>query len=265
MAARAMIDVGKQVRYNRIVNPKTGRTVMVPLDHGIILGPIAGIEDPAETVRRVVAGGADAVIFNTGLASSIYEQYMNHCGAIFNLTNIVTAENDLALISSVQYAVRSGADGVSIQVQVGSPHERRMLNNACIVADECSRWGMPLLGMMYPTDSLLRERGDSAVLHAARAGAELGVDIVKTSYTGDSESFKRLVDACPVPVVIAGGPRSESVQGVLEMVRDAVDCGAAGVALGRNVWQSTDPERTTAALVDIVHHGKAVREIRLPD
>ena len=69
-----MIDVGKQIRYNRIVSPETGKTVIVPLDHGIILGPVAGIEDPAETVRKVVAGGASAVIFNTGLAPSIYSQ-----------------------------------------------------------------------------------------------------------------------------------------------------------------------------------------------
>ena len=264
MATRPMIDVGKEVRYNRIVNPETGKMVIIPLDHGIILGPIAGIENPAETVRQVVAGGADAVIFNPGLASSIYKEYMNRCGAVFNLTNSITGENDLTLISSVEYALRSGADGISVQVIVGSAHERHMLNDVRIVADECSRWGLPLLAMMYPTADLLAERGKAVELLAARAGAELGADIVKTSYTGDHDSFKALVDACPVPLVIAGGPRKETTREVLEMVEDAMDCGAAGVALGRNVWQSPNPAKMTGALVEIVHHGKAVSQLTVP-
>jgi fructose-bisphosphate aldolase/2-amino-3,7-dideoxy-D-threo-hept-6-ulosonate synthase len=264
MATRQMIDVGRQIRYNRIVNPETGRTVMVPLDHGIILGPLAGIENPTVTVRHVVAGGANAVIFNAGLALSIYREYMNRCGAIFNLTNIITDESELTLISSVENAVRSGAEGVSVQVQIGSPHERDMLNNVRLVADECSRWSMPLLLMMYPTQDLLEEKGTDAELLAARAGAELGADIVKVSYTGDRDSFKALVDACPVPVVIAGGPKKETLFEVLTMVKNAIDCGAVGVALGRNIWQSPDPARMTAALVDIVHHGKTISELHLP-
>ena len=185
-----MIDVGKQVRFNRIVNPETGRTVIVPLDHGIILGPVAGIEDPAETVRKVVAGGASAVIFNTGLAPSIFHAYMNRCGAICNLINSITAANELTLISSVESAIRCGADAVSVQVLVGSPHERHMLNNARIVAGECARWSMPLLAMMYPTEEALAEMGTEVELLAARAGAELGADIVKVSYTGDPGLFQ---------------------------------------------------------------------------
>ena len=262
---RQMIDVGKQIRYNRIVSPETGRTVIVPLDHGIILGPVPGIEDPSETVRKVVAGGANAVLFNTGLANSIYGAYMNRCGAICNLINSITAASDLTLISSVESAIRSGADAVSVQVLVGSPHERHMLNNARIVADECARWSMPLLAMMYATEEALAERGTEVELLAARAGAELGADIVKVSYTGDRDSFKALVDACPRPVVIAGGPKQETVRGVLEMVEDAIDCGAAGVALGRNIWQNSDPVSMTAALVDIIQHGKTVAELQLPD
>jgi fructose-bisphosphate aldolase/2-amino-3,7-dideoxy-D-threo-hept-6-ulosonate synthase len=108
------------------------------------------------------------------------------------------------------------------------------------------------------------ERGAGAELLAARAGAELGADIVKTSYPGDHDSFKRLVEACPAPVVIAGGPRAESLRDMLVKVEDAMDCGAAGVAWGRNVWQSADPAKTTAALVDIVHNGKSVGNIELP-
>ena len=116
MVNNKMIDVGKEVRYNRIVNPSTGRTVMIPLDHGIILGPLEGITDPSELVADVVSGGADAVIFNAGLCSKLYAEYMGKCGAIFNLTNVITDEHDMTLISSVEYALRNGADAVSVQV-----------------------------------------------------------------------------------------------------------------------------------------------------
>ena len=261
MRKERTVDVGKKVRYDRIVNPHTGKTVMIPLDHGVILGPMAGIEDPRETVRRVVAGGADAVIFNAGMAGTLYPEYGNRCGSVFNLTNIITGENDLTLISSVEYALKQAADAISVQVMVGSPHERHMLNNFRQVAEECQRWSLPLLAMMYPTEELLKERGTEAELLAARAGAELGADIVKTSYTGDPRTFEKLVAVCPVPVVVAGGPRKGTTRDLLEMVREAMDCGAAGVALGRNVWQSSDPARTTRALADIVHQGKKPDEL----
>ena len=264
MKTGATIDVGKQVRFNRIVNPETGKTVMIPLDHGIILGPIKGIEDPSDTVDKIVAGGANAVIFNSGIARWIYPQYMNRCGTVFNLSNIITGENDLTLISSVEYAVRHAADAISVQVIIGSPHERHMLDNFRIVADECSRWSLPLLAMMYPTEELLAQRGVEAHLHAARAGAEMGADIVKTSYTGDPETYARLVDACPAPVVVAGGPKKDTLHEILQMVREAMDSGAAGVALGRNVWQSSDPTKMIEALVQIVHYGKSVTELDPP-
>ncbi len=265
MTPGQMIDVGKQIRYNRIVDPDTGKTVIVPMDHGILYGPASGIEDPSATVRRVVAGGANAVIFNSGMAASVYQEYSNRCGAIFNLTNIITDESYLTLISSVELAVRSAADGVTAQVLVGSPHEQHMVNDVRIVVDECHRWSMPLLLMMYPTEELLKEKGTDAQLLAARAGAELGADIVKVSYTGDRHSFKALVDTCPRPVVIAGGPKKETIREVLEMVEEAMDCGAIGIALGRNIWQSLDSTVMTSAMVDIIHRGKTVGDLRLPE
>ena len=257
----SQIDVGKQIRLSRISNPETGRMVLLPLDHGVLMGPMTGIEDPAQTVDRLAAGGANAVIFNAGLAHCLYPQYVNRCGAIFNLTNIITVHNDLTLVASVEYALRQAADAVSVQVMVGSPHERHMIQNFQRVADECSRWGMPLLAMMYPTEALLAERGSEAELLAARAGAELGADVVKTSYTGNPETFRQLVEGCPVPVVIAGGPKKSSEREVLEMVEEAMQCGAAGVALGRNVWQSHNPTEMTKALVDIVHGNRPVSEL----
>ena len=109
MSTERTTDVGKKIRYDRIVNPGTGKTVMIPLDHGVILGPVAGIEDPGDTVRQVVTGGADAVILNAGMAGNLYPEYGNRCGSILNLSNIITGENDLTLIGSVEYALKQAA------------------------------------------------------------------------------------------------------------------------------------------------------------
>ncbi len=254
-------NVGKEVRINRIINPDTGKMVIIPLDHGIILGPMEGIEDPRHTVKQVVTGGADSILFNASLAGWIYPEYLNKCGSIFNLTNIITSDNDLTLINSVDFAVRHAADAVSVQVMIGSPHERHMLNNFRIISEECSEWNVPLLAMMYPTEDLVSKMGAEAHLLAARAGAEMGADIVKTSYTGDRESFSKLVECCPAPVVVAGGPKTGASIDTLSMVRDAMDCGAAGVALGRNVWQHNDITAMTEALVQVVHENAQVSDL----
>jgi fructose-bisphosphate aldolase/2-amino-3,7-dideoxy-D-threo-hept-6-ulosonate synthase len=257
-------NIGKEVRMHRILNPASGKTVIIPLDHGVILGPMEGIVDPRQTVENVIEGGVDSVLFNASMARWIYPAYRGRCGAIFNLTNIITSENDLTLINSVEYAIRHAADGVSVQVIIGSPHERYMLDNFRIINEKCSEWNMPLLAMMYPTDALLDKMGMEAHLLAARAGAELGADIVKTSYTGDRESFSRLVECCPAPVVVAGGPKSGTSLDTLSMVRNAMDCGAAGVALGRNVWQQNDMTAMTKALVQVVHENAQVSDLVYP-
>ncbi len=144
--------------------------------------------------------------------------FPNRCGSVFNLSNIITGENDLTLIGSVEYALKQAADAISVQVMVGSPHERHMLDNFRQVAEECQRWSLPLLAMMYPTEELLKQRGAEAELLAARAGAELGADIVKTSYTGDPRTFEKLVAFCPVPVVVAGGPRKGTTRDLADII-----------------------------------------------
>jgi fructose-bisphosphate aldolase/2-amino-3,7-dideoxy-D-threo-hept-6-ulosonate synthase len=118
---------------------------------------------------------------------------------------------------------------------------------------------MPLIAMMYPRGPKIENEHNAEVVKlAARAGAELGADIIKTNYTGDPETFQEVVDGCPVPLVIAGGPRVETDRELLEMVKNAVDVGGAGVAIGRNVFQAESPRKTTRAITEIVHNDAAV-------
>jgi len=129
------------------------------------------------------------------------------------------------------------------------------------VSERCDFWGMPLVAMMYPRGKGIANPNDvEVVAHAARAGAELGADIIKTNYTGDIDSFRTVVEGCPVPVVIAGGPKTETDMEFLQMIEGAMQAGARGVAIGRNVFQHQDPVKMTMAIAAIVNKGKTADE-----
>jgi fructose-bisphosphate aldolase/2-amino-3,7-dideoxy-D-threo-hept-6-ulosonate synthase len=136
-----------------------------------------------------------------------------------------------------------------------------MLQKLGRVADECDIYGMPLLAMMYPRGPKIQsEHAVNVVAHAARLGAELGADIIKTNYTGDIETFKTVVESCPVPVIIAGGPKCKTEQEILQTAYESIKAGGAGLSIGRNVFQHENPTRIVRALSAIVHKGVSVEQ-----
>jgi fructose-bisphosphate aldolase/2-amino-3,7-dideoxy-D-threo-hept-6-ulosonate synthase len=154
-----------------------------------------------------------------------------------------------------------GADAVSVHINVGSETESGQLKILGETGKQCDDRGIPLLAMMYPRGKKVTNPHDpEMVAHAARVGAELGADIVKTVYTGDVESFTSVIEGCPVPIVIAGGPKTSTDREFLEMIRGAMDSGARGVAIGRNVFQHSDPTKMTKAITHIVHQNSTVDE-----
>jgi predicted phospho-2-dehydro-3-deoxyheptonate aldolase len=249
--------IGKSVRMERIFNRDTGRTVIIPMDHGVTAGPIKGITNVKKTADAVASGGADAAVVHKGAASFGHRGYGRDLGLILHLsasTSLGPDPNNKVLVATVEEALKLGADGVSIHVNVGAEDEGRMLTTLGDISRRCQEWGMPLLAMMYPRGRKIEdEYGAEYIAHAARVGAELGADVVKTSYTGDPESFAQVVESCPVPVVIAGGPQTESELGFLRMVEEAIQSGARGVAIGRNVFQHHDPALMTRCICSIVH------------
>jgi len=161
----------------------------------------------------------------------------------------------------VQEAIHIGADAVSVHVNVGAQDEDKMLQNLGKVAEECDIFGLPLLAMMYPRGPKIQnEHAPDVVAHAARIGAELGADIIKTNYTGDIETFKAVVESCPSPVVIAGGPKCKSPEEILQTTSDSIKAGAAGLSIGRNVFQCESPTQILKALVAIVHQNSTVEQ-----
>ncbi|QTA87735.1 2-amino-3,7-dideoxy-D-threo-hept-6-ulosonate synthase [Desulfonema magnum] len=259
-----MTILGKRIRMERIMNRNTGRTVIVPMDHGISVGPIPGLTDMKTTIQNIADGGANAIVEHKGLVEEGHRKGGSDIGLIIHLsgsTSLSIYPNAKTLVCSVEEAIKLGADAVSIHVNLGNGQEKEMLNDFGKVAYEARTWGMPLLAMMYPRGEKIKDEYDvNVVKHVARVGKEMGADIIKVSYTGSPESFREVTEGCAAPVVIAGGPKMDSDRDILEMVKGSVDAGGAGVSIGRNVFQHRDPKRMVQAISSIVHEGATVDE-----
>ncbi|MEM3723232.1 MAG: 2-amino-3,7-dideoxy-D-threo-hept-6-ulosonate synthase [Candidatus Hadarchaeales archaeon] len=257
-------EIGKRIRLERIINRKTRKTVIVPMDHGLSMGPIPGIEDMTSIINKIAEGGANAVVLHKGIVRAGHRGYGKDIGLIIHLTGStsLSPEPDAKVpVASVEEAISLGADAVSVHINVGAPNEQEQLMILGSVAEDCARWGIPLFAMMYPRGPKIKNQHDpDLVAHAARVGAELGADIVKTVYTGDVKSFEKVVRGCPVPIVIAGGPKMATEEDVLKMTAEAMEAGAIGISIGRNIFQHRDPTAMTRALAMIVHEGASVEQ-----
>jgi predicted phospho-2-dehydro-3-deoxyheptonate aldolase len=247
----------------RITNRNTGKTVIVPMDHGVTVGPIPGLICIDKTVDEVAEGGANAVVMHNGLVMRGHRRHGRDIGLIVHLsgsTSISPDPNRKVLVCSVQQAVRLGADAVSIHINAGAQTEDEMFRDFGLVNKECMDWGIPLLAMIYPRGPRIQKENDvEKVKLCARLGAELGADIVKVPYTGDAASFREVVEGCPVPVVIAGGSKLNDEE-TLEMVEGAMKAGAGGLSMGRNAFQHETPRKLVRAACTIVHEGATAKE-----
>jgi len=169
--------------------------------------------------------------------------------------------NRKMLTGTVKEAVRMGADGVSLHINIGGKEEPEMLEQLGMTANECHEWDMPLLAMMYPRGENVKNPHDPEIVgHVARIGAECGADIVKTVYTGDIDSFAKIVKSTPVPIVIAGGPKAKTDLDILQMTEDAMTAGAKGVTYGRNIFAHKRPEKMVEALAAIIFKKESAKE-----
>lgn len=251
-------------RRMRRIFREDGRTLIVAMDHGNFLNVLPDLRDPGRVIEDVVAGGADAILTTFGVAKN-YGTAMGSAGLLLRVdsgkTELSSEPVEWVLRYRVEDALRLGADGVGGMGFPGTRHEAKTFAHLAQLAGECERWGMVLLGEVLPGGfEDFKMRTPENVALAARFGAELGVDLIKTEYTGSKESFAKVVEACYRPVVVLGGSKKESERQVLELVKDAIDAGAAGVAMGRNVWGHPRPRAFVAALRRIIHEGATVAE-----
>jgi DhnA family fructose-bisphosphate aldolase class Ia len=229
---------GKSIRLRRLFPNPQRKLFSVPLDHAFSMGPIDGLEELAPLATELQAGGADLLIVSKGAVRELAPVLTPttllgvHVSAS---TSLGPTANHKRLVGTAAEAVSLGADVLSVQVNFGVAEEGDMLTDLGIAADQCRQLGLPLLCMAY----VKKVNGGTPdeLRHAARAAADLGADIVKTSYPGSEEEFARLCRTTPVPVLIGGGARLEDETAFLRVVEESIRAGGAGICIGRNLFQ----------------------------
>ena len=234
-----------------------GKLLLVALDHALFrTEPLPGLLHPGEAIRKVVAGGADAVMTSLGTCIHFREELAG-CGLILSAPN-----RSPSLEHTVEAARAVGADAVKCMIYPGWPEETSLVNEACWLGAECLRRQMPLLIEPIPGgwEAGPEFRTPEIIAGGARVAAECGADIVKTFYTGSVESFKIVLGNCYLPVIILGGPKVENDEGLLDMIKGSMDAGGKGIAIGRNIFGHPNPEKIVAAAAAIIHDDATVAQ-----
>jgi putative autoinducer-2 (AI-2) aldolase len=249
---------GLKNRLSRIISPKTGHTVMLAVDHGYFLGPTRMLEVPRKTIKPLLPH-ADALMLTRGILRTSVDP---ETGTPIVLrvsggTSIVGGSlADEGITTPMEEAIRLNVSAVALSIFVGTEYEKQTLLSLSDLASEGERYGMPVLAVTAVGKEL--EKRDARFLSlCCRIAAELGAHFVKTYYC---EDFEKVIEGCPVPVVIAGGPKLETFRDTLQLVRDAIDRGAVGVDMGRNIWQSDHPIAAIKAVRAVVHKKAPVDE-----
>ncbi|MFZ4616052.1 MAG: class I fructose-bisphosphate aldolase [Rectinemataceae bacterium] len=257
------MNLGKSIRSTAIFRRSTGRTVIVALDHGGIAGPMPGIIKPAEVVRACREGGADSILATRGVLTASEGEWDRSLSAVLRITGgftVLGGKFEEELISSPESALALGATAVAVTVKFGHEREGEFTKQASLVADTCERWGIPLMIEAMAKAKDMKSSDPKGVSLAARAAQEIGADIVKTYYTGDPESFHAVVEGCPVPIVILGGEKSDTLEAVFTDVFYSLQAGGKGIAIGRNIWQHGKTKAMVEAMVGLVHENWTVKQ-----
>lgn len=245
---------GKELRLRRIFPGGDRRLFTVPLDHSVSMGPIDGLEATAPLVQELQHAGADLFVVTKGAVREVAPVLER--GSLLGVhisasTSLGPAVNHKVLVGTAAEAVSLGADLLSVQVNFGVPEEGAMLSDLGVAVDQARALGLPLMCMSY-----VKKSGGASVedlRHAARATADLGADIVKTSYPGSEEGFRSIVRSTPVPVLIGGGVRTDDEPAFLEIVRQSIAAGGAGICIGRNLFQRRPVGPLAQRLATLLH------------
>ena len=252
------MDWGMRNRLNRIIRPDTGRTVMLAVDHGYFMGPTTKLEVPRKTIEPLIPF-ADALMVTRGVVrssvapSAAVPIVLRVSGGTSMLAEDLSNEG---IMTTMKDAVRLNAAAVALSIFVGTAHERESLLNLGALVSEGHEYGMPVLAVTAVGKEL--EKRDARYLAlCCRIAAEAGAQFVKTYYC---DGFEKVAEGCPVPLVVAGGPKLETERDVFELTSRAIQQGAAGVDMGRNIWQHASPVAMIKAVRAIVHEDASVED-----
>lgn len=252
------MDLGKQVRLNRIFAHPSGRLCSVAVDHfiGYQSGLPRGLVNVPETIAKLVSARPDGITMLPGMAKLAWQP---HAGKIpLIIQSVFYTPDDMILEQIVRpaEALRLGADAVAVAIGVRGPREGEYLRLLRDVVAEADPLGLPVMAHIYPRDYSEAPRivhDHDNIMWAVRCGIECGADVIKVPYTGNVDSYREIVNTSPVPVVAAGGPKCDTLLDALRMISDVIESGALGATIGRNIWGSEDPAKATRAFMAVIH------------
>jgi putative autoinducer-2 (AI-2) aldolase len=251
------MDWGMKNRLSRIIK-SDGRTVMLALDHGYFLGPLSRMEEPAKVIAPLIPY-ADSIMLTRGVLRTSVDACRDIPVVLRVSGGNSILEEDLSnegITVSMDDAIRLNVCAVAISIYLGAPHQHQTLINLARLIDEGQGRGIPVLAVTA-VGKELGKRDARFLSLSSRIAAELGANIVKTYYC---EGFEKVVKSCPVPIVIAGGPRLKTETDALQLSYNAIQGGAVGVDMGRNIWQSSNPVGMIKAIRAIVHENASVKK-----
>lgn len=243
---------------------KNGRAMFLAYDQGMEHGPEADFTDqnvdPQKILQIAEEGQFTGVIFQKGVAERYYDPKINQVPLIVKLNGKTDLREDLdepyaPQLCSVEEAVGLGAAAVGYTIYVGSQFENKMMEEFAAIEQEAEKHKLPVIAWMYPRGKAVAGKEDSREIlsYAARLGLELGADMIKIPYNGNKEDFEWVVKAAgKTKVVMSGGPKTETGEEFLEMVKEVLSAGAIGVAVGRNIWQDDKPLEMSKKLSKIL-------------
>ena len=265
-----MAMLGKEVRMSRLVNPKSNKMMAITVDHAISRGiaPMTGLHRIQDTIDKIIAGKPDAMTMTKGIAEHCMWKHAGDVSMLMKVSNYSpVAPTKDTIFGTVDEAVRMGADAVSMGAMTLGDFQGEQFEEIGKFSEECMRKGMPLIGHVYPKgESVPMDKRTSweNIAYCVRSACELGMDIVKTTYTGDPDSMAKVVACVPSTfrIVIQGGDSCKTLDDYLLMTREAMDCGVGGVTMGRFVWDYKDVTALVIVLRYMIHEGYSVKEAK---
>lgn len=261
-----MAMLGKAIRMSRLVNAKSDKMMAITVDHSLSRGILTGLIPIQSTIDKIVAGRPDAITMTKGIAELCWPKHAGKASLLLKCSNYspVQPTNDV-VFGDAEEGVRMGADGVSMGAIMLGDFQAEQVREIGMMSKQCMSLGMPLIGHMYPKGESVAKDDMTKwenIAYCCRAGAELGVDIIKTTYTGNPDTMHKVVEACPSRVVIQGGDTCKTLDDYLFMTREALDCGVGGVTMGRFVWEYQDVTALVVVLRKLIHENYSVKEAK---
>lgn len=262
-----MMRSGMVLRTNALIDKKDGRSVVIALDHAAIAGPLGPLEEPGRIITMCVEHGVDAILTTKGFVDNSLDSWDRGTALILRLTGgftVLGGRFEEEMVVQPQTALAYGASYGAITVKFGHELEGKFIKQASLAIDECHAMGLPVLLEVMVKGSRNGQKiaadDPEAIRMAARMGAELGADVIKTQYTGSIRSFENVVAGCPVPILMLGGAKTDSVRQVFQEIHDSLEAGGCGIAMGRNIWEHEHVELMLQAVNGLVHHHWSVAQ-----